>query len=349
VFQDTFLFDTTVRENIGMGREGATDAEIEAAAQAAEVHDFILGLPRGYDTLVGERGGRLSGGQRQRIAIARALLRNPRVVLLDEATSALDPRTERLINDTLERVGAGRTTISVTHRLTSITGYDRIFVLSNGQLVEQGTHEELVALGGVYASLWSEQTGAPLVAAEPPFDAAGALARIPLFGSLDGAALGLVAAHLRAADLAAGETLPEGGGRLYLVRKGRARVLVPGLDGQWSPSADLFPGDSFGLGALLGQERDAVLQAYEPVGLLVLDDEALAALAAQLPAVAAALEGTRTPDVAPAGGQRLSRLTFGLSSAAVADALAAGPRVAAPEGPAEQEVRRLTGTFRAVR
>lgn len=349
VFQDTFLFDTTVRENIGMGREGATDAEIEAAANAAEVHDFILGLPRGYDTLVGERGGKLSGGQRQRIAIARALLRNPRVLLLDEATSALDPRTERLINDTLERVGAGRTTISVTHRLTSIIGYDRIFVLSNGQLVEQGTHDELVALGGVYASLWSEQTGAPVVAAEAPFDAAGALARIPLFASLDGPALASVAAHLRAADLAAGETLAEGGGRLSLVRKGRARVLVPGLDGQWTPSADLFPGDSFGLGALLGQERDAVLQAYEPVGLLVLDDEALAALAAQLPDVAAALEGRRAPDVAPAGGQRLSRLTFGLSSAAVAEVLATGPRVAAPEGPAEQEVRRLTGTFRAVR
>ncbi len=148
VFQDTFLFDTTVRENIAMGREGATDAEIEEAAKAAEVHEFILGLPRGYDTLVGERGGRLSGGQRQRMAIARALLRNPSVLLLDEATSALDPRTERLINDTLDRVGSGRTTIAVTHRLTSIVGYDRIFVLANGELVEQGNHDELVALGG---------------------------------------------------------------------------------------------------------------------------------------------------------------------------------------------------------
>jgi len=350
VFQDTFLFDTTVRENIGMGREGSTDAEIEEAAKAAEVHEFILGLPRGYDTLVGERGGRLSGGQRQRIAIARALLRNPTVLLLDEATSALDPRTERLINDTLDRVGAGRTTIAVTHRLGSITGYDRIFVLANGELVEQGTHEELVAIGGVYASLWSEQTGAPLATAEQPFDAAGALARIPLFGSLAAGALELVASRLVAAELAAGETLAEGGGRLCVVRKGRGRVLVSGLDGSWTPTADLFPGDSFGVGALLGQERGAVLQAYEALGLLVLDDEAIAALAAQLPEVAAALEGRHAPSVAPAGGQRLSRLTFGIPAAAVAEALAtpgAGP--ASPAGPAEQEVRRLTGSFRAVR
>ena len=113
------------RENIGLGNPNATDAEIEAAAQAAELHDFVVDLPRGYETLVGERGGRLSGGQRQRLSIARALLRDPRVLLLDEATSALDPRTERMIADTLERVGQGRTTIAVTHRLTSITATTR--------------------------------------------------------------------------------------------------------------------------------------------------------------------------------------------------------------------------------
>src|SRR5437588_9611714 len=120
-----------------MGRSGATDAEVEAAATAAELHDFVLTLPRGYDTLVGERGGRLSGGQRQRLAIARALLRNPTVLLLDEATSALDPRTERLIADTLNQVGEGRTTVAVTHRLTSVVHYDRIFVVVDGHVVEQ--------------------------------------------------------------------------------------------------------------------------------------------------------------------------------------------------------------------
>ncbi len=183
VFQDTFLFDTTLGENIAMGAPGASEAEIEAAARAAELHDFVQTLPRGYDTLVGERGGRLSGGQRQRLAIARALLRNPRVLVLDEATSALDPRTERLISDTLERVGEGRTTIAVTHRLTSITNYDQIFVMSAGHLVERGTHTELVALDGVYADLWGEQTGG-IASTEAQFDAVGALSAVSIFSGL---------------------------------------------------------------------------------------------------------------------------------------------------------------------
>ncbi|MDQ6728542.1 MAG: ABC transporter ATP-binding protein/permease, partial [Actinomycetota bacterium] len=222
VFQESFLFDATIRENIAMGKPNATDEEVEAAARSAELHDFITELPRGYDTLVGERGGRLSGGQRQRLAIARALLRDPSVLILDEATSALDPRTERLIASTLERVGAGRTTVAVTHRLNSVTTYDRIFVLVAGRLVEQGTHDELVRLGGVYAGLWTEQTGG--AAAEPPFDVAAALARVSLFGALGPDDLAAVAARLRPVQLAAGERLAEGGGRLVLVRRGRAAV-----------------------------------------------------------------------------------------------------------------------------
>jgi ABC-type multidrug transport system fused ATPase/permease subunit len=159
VFQESFLFDTTIRENIALGKPNASEVEVEAAARAAELHDYIAELPRGYNTSVGERGGRLSGGQRQRLAIARALIRDPSVLILDEATSALDPRTERLIADTLNRVGRGRTTIAVTHRLNTVTDYDRIFVLVAGRLVEQGTHRELVAMGGVYADLWAEQAG----------------------------------------------------------------------------------------------------------------------------------------------------------------------------------------------
>jgi len=161
VFQESVLFDTSIRENLRLARPDATDDEVQAAAEAAELHDFITRLPEGYETEVGERGGRLSGGQRQRLAIARALLRDPAVLLLDEATSALDPKTERAIAATLDRVGAGRTTVAITHRLGTVVDYDRIVVLDQGRVVEQGTHDELLARGGVYATLWAEQTGAP--------------------------------------------------------------------------------------------------------------------------------------------------------------------------------------------
>ncbi len=341
VFQDTFLFDTTIRENIEIARPGASAAEIEAAARAAELHEFITELPRGYDTLVGERGGRLSGGQRQRLAIARALLRDPRVLLLDEATSALDPRTERLISNTLERVGQGRTTIAVTHRLTSIVDYDRIFVVVAGHIVEQGTHEELLRAGGTYSQLWEEQMGGH-VAVEPSFDATAALARLPVFAGLDAGALAAAAAHLRADDLASGARVPEGG-RVLILRRGRARVLVPGLDGRLAAAADLAPGDAFGVSALLGQESGAYLEATEPVSLLVLDDEAIAAMAAEYPSVGAVLDGSRPPAVAPAGGRRLSRMTMmPRGRPALADAATTTAR------PTADDVRRASGAFGAV-
>ena len=347
VFQESFLFDATIRENIAMGKPNASDEEVEAAARAAELHEFITELPRGYDTLVGERGGRLSGGQRQRLAIARALLRDPAVLILDEATSALDPRTERLIASTLERVGAGRTTIAVTHRLNSVTAYDRIFVIVAGTLVEQGTHDELVRLGGVYAGLWAEQTGGA-VAAEPPFDATAALAKVSLFAALGAGDLAMVAARLRPVELAPGERLAEGGGRLAVVRRGRAAVLAPGLGGgDLSPVAELGPGDTFGVSALLGQATGSVLSADGPVSLLVLDDEAVAALAASLPAVGAALEGTRAPAAAPAGGRRLTRMTLmpGARLSLVGSSVSAAPE---PSAPTADDVRRATGTFGAV-
>jgi CRP-like cAMP-binding protein len=151
-----------------------------------------------------------------------------------------------------------------------------------------------------------------------------------------------------AADLAPGETINEGGGRLLVVRNGRARVMVPGVDGQWTPVADLFPGDSFGVGALLGQERGAMLQAYESARVLVLGDDALALLAGQFPTVGAALEGRSAPAAAPAGGHRLSRVTFAVSKDQARQLLQAAPAAAAPS-PDEAEVRRLTGAFKAVR
>jgi ATP-binding cassette subfamily B protein len=159
VFQENFLFNTTIRENIRMANPQATDREVEAAAAAAEIHDFINSLPQGYDTPAGERGGRFSGGQRQRIAIARAILRNPAILILDEATSALDPASEAAINATLTRLARGRTVISITHSLSSILTADRIFVLNHGRLVESGRHEELLAFDGVYRHMWWKQRG----------------------------------------------------------------------------------------------------------------------------------------------------------------------------------------------
>jgi ATP-binding cassette subfamily B protein len=153
VLQDASLFNDSVRANIAYGRPNASQAEIEAAARAANAHEFILGLPGGYETEVGERGGRLSGGQRQRIAIARAILRDPPIVILDEATSALDAESEAAVQDALSRLLAGRTTVVIAHRLSTIVNADRIFVLRGGRIVEQGTHRDLVASAGYYASM----------------------------------------------------------------------------------------------------------------------------------------------------------------------------------------------------
>ncbi|MCP1915179.1 ATP-binding cassette subfamily B protein [Bradyrhizobium elkanii] len=157
VFQENMLFNMSIRENIRLGKEGATDAEVEDAARKAEIHRYIMSLPQRYDTAVGERGDTLSGGQRQRIAIARAIIRNPSVLLLDEATSALDQTTEAAINRTLLKVAEGRTMIWSTHRLTSVVEMDEIIVISGGRAIERGSHEELLARNGVYRKLWDDQ------------------------------------------------------------------------------------------------------------------------------------------------------------------------------------------------
>jgi ABC-type multidrug transport system fused ATPase/permease subunit len=313
VFQDTFLFNTTIAENVAMGRPGATEDDVIGAVEAAELNEFVATLPRGVDTIVGERGTRLSGGQRQRLAIARALVRNPRVLLLDEATSALDPRTERMISRTLKRVGEGRTTIAVTHRLTSVVDYDRIFVIVGGRLVEQGTHDELLGARGVYASLWAEQNGEPSPP-EPPFDVAAALARTALFAGLDEKQLAAVARRMRRRELAMGEVVPEGGGLLVLVR-GRAEVVVPDLAGNATATVELATGDAFGVPALLGSATGATLRILEPATVLELDDE-LSGLAAAFPPVAAVLEGRAPLAAGPAGGKRLSRVTGSFTATA---------------------------------
>lgn len=159
VSQDVFLFHGTVRENIAYGTFAAPMEEIVAAAQVAEAHEFIMTLPEGYETIVGERGQKLSGGQRQRLSIARAVLKDPPVLILDEATSSVDNETEAAIQRSMERITAGRTTIVIAHRLSTVRNADRIYVIDDGSLYEAGRHEELVERNGIYAGLWKVQTG----------------------------------------------------------------------------------------------------------------------------------------------------------------------------------------------
>jgi ATP-binding cassette subfamily B protein len=164
--QDTVLFNDTIRYNIAYGRPGASQDQVEHAARLAQVHDFVMRMPDGYDTRVGERGLKLSGGEKQRVAIARTILKDPRILILDEATSALDTRTEREIEQALRAVSASRTTLVIAHRLSTVVDADEILVLVDGQVVERGTHRDLLAQGGMFARMWALQ--AEQEAIEPP-------------------------------------------------------------------------------------------------------------------------------------------------------------------------------------
>ena len=157
VQQDVYLFDGTVRDNIAYGKPGASDEEIIAAAKAADIHDFIMGLPHEYDTRVGERGTRLSGGQKQRISIARLFLKNPPILILDEATSALDNESEQYIQKSLDKLAHGRTTITIAHRLSTIRNADEIIVIDTDGIKERGPHDELLAKNGIYARYYNMQ------------------------------------------------------------------------------------------------------------------------------------------------------------------------------------------------
>jgi ATP-binding cassette, subfamily B, bacterial len=276
VLQETFLFNATIGENIRLGRPDASDEEVEAAARAAEIHDFVMTLPRGYDTPVGERGSQLSGGERQRVALARAVLRRPAILILDEPTSALDPETEAAVNATLGRVAGDLTLISITHRLASIVDADRIVVMERGQIVETGTHGELLAARGAYHRAWERQSGFVLSAdGRQARVEAARLRGIPIFEHLGDAQLATLAERFVTERYPAAEVVfREGdrGDRLHIVVRGKVEVEKRVGDGGVRRVAVLDDGNFFGEIALLQDVvRTATVRTITPCVLLALE------------------------------------------------------------------------------
>jgi ATP-binding cassette subfamily B protein len=275
VSQDTALFQMSIAENIRMGRPDAPLAAVIEAAKAAEIHDTIMAMPEGYDTDVGELGGNLSAGQRQRIALARALLRQPEVLVLDEVTSALDPATENAINHTLMRLRGDRTILAVTHRLHQAAGMDEILVMDGGRLVERGGHEALLAKGGLYAELWAKQSG--LVLSEDGRTATitvERLAAIPFFAGLSPETLQEVVRSLHMETAEPGtELLTERAvdGAFHIIVRGIVDLSVTGRDGQPIRLESLEIGDFFGEIALLQDvPQVATARVRTPATLLVM-------------------------------------------------------------------------------
>lgn len=295
VFQENYIFDTTLRENIRVGKPGATEAEVEAAARAAEIHDFITGLPQAYDTVVGERGGRLSGGERQRIAIARAILRDPAILVLDEATSALDPATEAALNATLARVARGRTVVAVTHRLQSVTGVDRIFVLDHGRLVEEGPHAELLERRGPYRQLWDKQSGFELSeTGDSVHAAASRLHAFPILERLEAPLLEELSGSFVTERHPKGRLVIEQGDpgdKFYILVRGTVEVFKAEPDGPEQRLRILEDGDFFGEIALLKDTpRTASVRTLTQCVFLTLQRDQFASLLGRAPHLRAAFE-----------------------------------------------------------
>jgi len=277
VFQDNFLFHGTVRDNIAVSNPLATEEEIIAAAKQAEIHDFIMSLPDKYETLITDEGKNLSGGQRQRIAIARALLRNPGILILDEATSALDPITEDAINRTIARLAQNRTVISATHRLSSIAGADAIFVFQNGELIEQGNHEQLLAAKGFYREMWEKQSGITMMISDDGLNAEINEERIrmlPLFRNISMEAIREIQPFFVTEIYSEGRTVireGEYGDKFYIIVRGKVEVSKKAENDSEQRVAVLQDGDHFGEIALLRNvPRTATVTTLTPTVFLSL-------------------------------------------------------------------------------
>jgi len=289
VFQETLVIAGTIADNIRVGKPDAGDDEVEAAAAAAGLDAQVRLLPEGYDTRLTEGGLNLSGGQRQRLGIARALLRDPEILVLDEATSALDPISEHAVTEALASVSRGRTVVSVTHRLAQVVDFDQIYVLDGGRIMEEGAHPDLLAAGGYYAQLWAKQSGFTLTA-----DIAGSrieprrLRMVPIFGGIGPGTLAGIARQFQVADAEAGTVLITEGDpadRFFILVRGRVEVLK----GE-RKLHELTDGDHFGEIALLDHIlRTATVRTLTHCVYATLERKDFEALVQRLPAVREAL------------------------------------------------------------